>query len=143
MKRLQALIAVLCIMVLAAGCAENENANGQNGEVNTEQKEWAIAIHGGAGAISQDVPDSVKQGYMNDMEQALNIGEEALKNGESAVAVVEQVINYLENNPRFNAGKGSVFTSEGTHELDAAIMIGNTREAGTITGVTTVKIPSH
>lgn len=143
MKRILTLIAVVCTLVWAAGCVETEDQNGnrENEGAQTEQKEWAIAIHGGAGAISPDRPDSVKQAYMDDLNEALTMGEEALQNGESAVDVVEKVINYFEDNPRFNAGKGAVFTSEGGHELDAAIMIGNTREAGAITGVTTVKNP--
>jgi len=121
---------------LLIGCAQ------QNGtEQDTTKKDWAIVLHGGAGTISKDLPDSVKQSYINDLDEAVSIGEEALANGESAVDVVQKVINYLENNPKFNAGKGAVFTHEGTHELDAAIMVGNTRNAGAVTGVTTVKNP--
>jgi beta-aspartyl-peptidase (threonine type) len=120
--------------------AEQSNENMEQSE-NVEQKEWAIVIHGGAGAISEDKPDSIKQAYMNDLDEALTMGEQALSNGEKAVDVVEMVINYMEDNPRFNAGKGAVFTSEGGHELDAAMMVGNSQNAGTITGVTTVKNP--
>jgi beta-aspartyl-peptidase (threonine type) len=47
----------------------------------------------------------------------------------------------LENSPLFNAGKGSVLTHEGTIEMDAAIMDGNTLKAGAIAGVKTVKNP--
>lgn len=113
----------------------------QDGNAQKQKKDWAIVLHGGAGTISKDLPDSIKQSYMNDLSEALSIGEEALENGESALDVVEKVINYLEDNPKFNAGKGAVFTHEGAHELDAAIMVGNTREAGAITGVKTVKNP--
>lgn len=123
------------ILFFAVGCVEN------GADQEAVQKDWAIVMHGGAGTISKDLPDSVKQGYMDDLDEALSIGEEALANGESALDVVEKVINYLEDNPKFNAGKGAVFTHEGAHELDAAIMLGNTREAGTITGVKTVKNP--
>lgn len=128
----------MCLLAvfLLVSCTQGDQTS-----ADTEKKEWAIVLHGGAGTISKDLPDSVKQSYMNDLSEALSIGEEALKNGESALDVVEEVINYLEDNPKFNAGKGAVFTHEGAHELDAAIMIGNTREAGTITGVKTVKNP--
>ncbi|MGF1669835.1 MAG: isoaspartyl peptidase/L-asparaginase family protein [Balneolaceae bacterium] len=102
---------------------------------------WAIALHGGAGTISKDLPDSVKQQYFNALEEALEIGENILRHGGSALDAVENVIIYLENSPLFNAGKGSVFTSEGTHELDAAFMYGNTLQAGALTGLTTVKNP--
>lgn len=125
----------IVILFFVVGCVEN------GAEQEAVQKDWAIVMHGGAGTISKDLPDSVKQGYMNDLDEALSIGEEALANGEPALDVVEKVINYLEDNPKFNAGKGAVFTHEGAHELDAAIMLGNTREAGTITGVKTVKNP--
>lgn len=106
-----------------------------------EKPEWALALHGGAGTISQDLPDSVKQQYYNGLEQAVQTGQQVLSNGGSALDAVEQVIRNLEDNPLFNAGKGSVFTSEGTHELDAAIMDGSTMEAGALTGLTTVKNP--
>lgn len=116
----------------------NNPAEEQN---NQQKKEWAIAIHGGAGTISKDKPDSVVKAYKDDLNEALAIGKEILKNGGSALDAVEKTIIYLEDNPRFNAGKGAVFTHEGEHELDAAIMIGNTRKAGAITGVKTVKNP--
>lgn len=102
---------------------------------------WAIALHGGAGVISKDMPDTTRQKYVEALEEALQIGEEILENEGSALDAVEQVVGYLEDHPSFNAGKGSVFTSEGTHELDAAIMDGSTLEAGALTGLKTVKNP--
>jgi len=103
--------------------------------------EWALALHGGAGTISKDLPDSVRQLYYEGLKEAVRTGELVLRDGGSALFAVEQVVRVLENNPLFNAGKGAVFTAEGTHELDAAIMDGSTLEAGAITGVTTVKNP--
>lgn len=114
----------------------SESAESQN-----ETNRWAIALHGGAGTISKDLPDSTKQKYFDSLEEALAIGEEILRNDGSALDAVEKVINYLENNPLFNAGKGAVFTSEGKHELDAAFMHGNTLGVGAVTGLTTVKNP--
>lgn len=146
MKQLKIMMRILnkqllwmLLVTFFAGCAQQGTE--QNNENSVSQKEWAIVLHGGAGVIPKDLPDSVKQGYMDDLDEALTIGEKALKNGKPALDVVEEVINYLEDNPRFNAGKGAVFTHDGTHELDAAIMVGNTREAGAITGVKTVKNP--
>jgi len=107
----------------------------------TVEKNWALALHGGAGTISKELPDSIKQNYFDALDEALVLGEKILKEGGSSLDAVEQVINYLEDNPLFNAGKGSVFTSEGKHELDAAFMHGNTLKAGAVTGVTTVKNP--
>ena len=102
---------------------------------------WAIALHGGAGVISRNLSDERVQEYYDSLEEALEIGEDILKNGGSALDAVEQVVRYLEDNPLFNAGKGSVFTNEGKHELDAAIMDGSTLAAGALTGLTTVKNP--
>jgi len=114
------------------GCSENQG---------TDRVEWAVALHGGAGTISQDLPDSVRQQYYDGLEQAVRTGQIVLREGGSALDAVEQVVKNLENNPLFNAGKGSVFTADGTHELDAAIMDGSTMQAGALTGLTTVKNP--
>lgn len=127
------------VVTLFVGCAQSGDR--QELKQDTTKKEWALVLHGGAGTISKDKPDSVVKAYKNDLDKALSIGEEILKEGGSSLDAVENVINYLENNPKFNAGKGAVFTHEGGHELDAAFMVGNSREAGTITGVKTVKNP--
>ncbi len=103
--------------------------------------EWAIAIHGGAGVISKDGnPDEIaaaKQG----LREALSIGREMLRRGESALDTVEAVVVALENNPAFNAGYGAVYTAEGKHELDSSIMSGADLGCGGVTGVVTVKNP--
>lgn len=106
-----------------------------------QKSEWSLALHGGAGVISKDLPDSIRQLYYEGLEEALSVGETVLSEGGSALDAVEKTINSLENNPLFNAGRGAVYTSEGEHELDAAIMDGSTLAAGAITGVTTVKNP--
>lgn len=134
------------ICVLAAiqimGCTQPENSNDASESAeHSSQKDWALVIHGGAGVISKDMPDSAKQTYINDLDEALSIGENILKEGGSSLDAVEKVINYLEDNPKFNAGKGAVFTHNGGHELDAAVMVGNTRDAGAVAGVKTVKNP--
>lgn len=132
------IVGILAVILLI-GCAQSNEEKNEQPE--TTKKDWALVIHGGAGAISEDRPDSVKEAYFNDLDEALSVGEEILADGGSSLDAVESVINYLEDNPKFNAGKGAVFTHEGEHELDAAIMIGNTREAGAITGVKTIKNP--
>lgn len=106
-----------------------------------EQKEWSIALHGGAGYVPKDMPEDRKQAYMESLEEALAIGAGILEKGGSALDAIEKTVNYMEDNELFNAGKGAVFTSEGKNELDAAIMDGSTLNAGAITGVTTVKNP--
>lgn len=106
-----------------------------------EQKEWAIALHGGAGYYPKDAPEEQVAQYLSSLEEALSIGTEILENGGSALDAVEATIMYLEDNELFNAGRGAVYTAEGKNELDAAFMHGNTLNAGAITGVTTVKNP--
>jgi Asparaginase len=54
---------------------------------------------------------------------------------------VETAVKSLEDTPLFNAGKGSVFTAEETHEMDAAIMDGKTLDAGAVSLVTGIKNP--
>jgi beta-aspartyl-peptidase (threonine type) len=99
---------------------------------------WAIAIHGGAGVMS---PDRDPEPHYQALEAALRAGARALAQGEPALAVVELVVTALEDDPKFNAGRGAVFTSAGTHELDAAIMDGRTRAAGAVAGVRHVRNP--
>lgn len=106
-----------------------------------QETEWSLALHGGAGVISKDLPDSIKQLYYEGLGEALSVGESVLREGGSALDAVEKTINVLEDNPLFNAGRGAVYTSEAKHELDAAIMDGSTLSAGAITGVTTIKNP--
>lgn len=103
--------------------------------------DWSIAIHGGAGVISKDMPDSVVAGYTASLEAALRHGAALLDSGATALDAVEQVVRLLEEDPRFNAGRGAVFTADGTHELDAAIMDGRDLSAGAVAGLTTVRNP--
>lgn len=102
---------------------------------------YTIVIHGGAGGFPNDAPDSLKQLYLNSLTEALTIGKNILANGGSSLDAVEKVINYLEDNPLFNAGRGAVFTSEGKHELDASIMLGKDLTTGAAAGVTIIKNP--
>lgn len=106
-----------------------------------EQKEFAIVLHGGAGVISRDIDPSVHKGYLLSLEEALTIGRDLLADGGSSLDAVETVIRYMEDDERFNAGKGAVFTSEEKHELDASIMDGRTLNAGAVAAVRTIKHP--
>ncbi|MBD3617091.1 MAG: isoaspartyl peptidase/L-asparaginase [Gracilimonas sp.] len=127
---------ILSFFLILSGCQLQESQVGE-----PPQKEWSIALHGGAGYVSKDMPEDRKEAYMQSLEEALAIGSEILENGGTALDAIEKTVNYLEDNEMFNAGKGAVFTAEGKNELDAAIMDGSTLNAGAITGVTTVKNP--
>lgn len=102
----------------------------------------AIVIHGGAGTLVKGAmtPD-VEQQYRNELTKALNAGYAILRQGGAAIDAVEAAIRVMEDSPLFNAGKGAVFTHDGTNELDASIMDGSTMKAGAVTGVKHIKNP--
>ncbi|MFT4062660.1 MAG: isoaspartyl peptidase/L-asparaginase [Edaphocola sp.] len=103
---------------------------------------FAIAIHGGAGTIARHLMDAEKQKkYEQALQTALEAGYSVLEQGKSAVDAVVAAVVCLEDNPLFNAGKGSVFNHEGGHEMDASIMDGADRNAGAAAGVGGVKNP--
>ena len=103
---------------------------------------FSIAIHGGAGTLVKGLMTSeLENQYKNALDHALEAGYAVLQQGKSSLDAVELAVALLEDSPLFNAGKGSVFTAEGTHEMDAAIMEGKTREAGAVSLVTGIKNP--
>jgi beta-aspartyl-peptidase (threonine type) len=102
---------------------------------------WALAIHGGAGTIPKDIPESEKKAYLASLSRALTIGKDILAKGGTSLDAVQAVVRDLEDDPLFNAGKGAVYTHEGTHELDAAIMDGRTLACGSVAALKTVKSP--
>ncbi len=105
-------------------------------------KNFSIAIHGGAGTLVKGLMTAeLEQQYKSALNEALEKGYSILKNGGSALDAVEASINHLEDSPLFNAGKGSVFTNDGTHEMDAAIMDGKTLQAGAVSLITGIKNP--
>lgn len=102
----------------------------------------AIVIHGGAGTIlPENITDEQEQAYRNALRTALETGHGILAEGESSVDAVVAALQTMEDTPLFNAGKGAVFTSENTVELDASIMEGGTLNAGALTGVKHIKNP--
>lgn len=108
----------------------------------TMDTNYGIVLHGGAGNIqNRNLTPEKELAYKTKMQEALEVGYNMLQKGDSSVNVVEAVIRILEDSPLFNAGKGSVFTHEGTNEMDAAIMDGKTLDAGAVASVRTIKNP--
>ena len=102
----------------------------------------SIAIHGGAGTLVKGMMTPEKElAYKTALKQALDAGYQLLEKGHSAIEAVETAVMVLENCHLFNAGKGSVFTAEGTHEMDASIMDGKTLNAGAVSLITGIKNP--
>jgi beta-aspartyl-peptidase (threonine type) len=103
---------------------------------------YAIAIHGGAGTILKSTMTKEKEtAYTEALRDAIIAGENILKNGGTSLVAVEFAVRSLEDNPLFNAGKGSVFTNKGKNEMDASIMNGKDLMAGAVAGVTNIKNP--
>lgn len=102
----------------------------------------ALVIHGGAGNVpASELSAADESSLRADLSRALDAGGAVLQRGGSALDAVTASIVILEDSPWFNAGRGAVFTADGGHELDAAVMEGHTRRAGAVTGVTTVRNP--
>ncbi|MBV7269716.1 isoaspartyl peptidase/L-asparaginase family protein [Winogradskyella luteola] len=105
-------------------------------------KTYAIAIHGGAGTLVKGMmTPALEANYKRALKNALDAGYKNLEDGKSAIEAVEIAVKLLEDSHLFNAGKGSVFTAEGTHEMDAAIMDGKTLNAGAVSLIKGIKNP--
>lgn len=106
------------------------------------QPKAMVIVHGGAGYVSTDlmIPGEEEE-VRKAIEESLKKSQQHLANGGTSVEAVRIAINILEDSPYFNAGKGSVFTSSGTNELDASIMNGQNRQAGAVAGLTNIKNP--
>lgn len=103
---------------------------------------YTLVIHGGAGNITPEFLNAAQEAeYTASLKEALQAGEKVLKSEGTAEAAVIAAISVLEDNPLFNAGRGSVYTKKGLHEMDAAIMRGRDLGAGAVAGVRNVKNP--
>jgi len=107
-----------------------------------ETKRIMLVIHGGAGTINRkNMTEDREREYRAALEQALRTGHAVLAKGGTSLDAVEATVRFMEDSPLFNAGKGAVFTHEGKNELDAAIMDGRNKMAGSVAGVTIIKNP--
>ena len=103
---------------------------------------WSLMIHGGCGAMRPDrLPPEQEDRARVGLSAALDAGEAILASGGSSLDAVEAAARVLEDNPAFNAGRGSVLAADGRVELDAAIMDGRDRRAGAVAGLATTRAP--
>jgi len=133
------------IIFIVCQCAPSDGKQdkslGQEAD-NIDVPAYAIVIHGGAGTITRkNMSEDKEKEYRQALNDALNIGEQVLEAGGSSIDAVEQSIRFMEDSPLFNAGKGAVFTHDGTNEMDASIMTGNDQNAGAVGGVSTIMHP--
>lgn len=97
---------------------------------------YSLVIHGGAGVLPRGSMTPEREARTHAaLERVLAAGEAVLAADGSALDAVEAAVCALEDEPLFNAGRGAVFTRDGTHEMDASIMDGRDRSAGAIAGL--------
>ena len=136
------IIYLLFPFLVFSTCKNETKETSENIQNESEKVEFSIIIHGGAGSIRRDNMSEEKEAkYRQKLEEAIRVGYDILKNGGTSIDAVQNTINILEDSPLFNAGKGAVFTHEGTNEHDASIMDGKTLNAGASAGTKTVKNP--
>tara|TARA_R110000803_G_scaffold149006_1_gene214432 strand:- start:4972 stop:5991 length:1020 start_codon:yes stop_codon:yes gene_type:complete len=135
---LKTLTALAATILLIGACATPVSAS----DPVPAGPEWHLAIHGGAGVILRESLSAEQEAeYVAALNEAMEAGAAVLREGGSAVDAVEAAVLPMENSPLFNAGYGAVFAANGTHELDASIMDGRDRDAGSVAGVMHVKNP--
>jgi beta-aspartyl-peptidase (threonine type) len=104
--------------------------------------DWKLVIHGGAGIIERPhLSAQEEERIRSALAAALEAGSTLLDGGGWALDAVEAAVRTLEDDPHFNAGRGAVFTFQGTNELDASIMEGTERRSGAVAGATGTRNP--
>lgn len=119
---------MVCSMSLKARAADNAT-------------NFVLVLHGGAGVWRSELTPEREKQSRETMRAALLAGQAILRTNGTSMDAVETAIRVLEDSPLFNAGKGSVLTSEGTVEMDASIMDGATKKAGAVASVKRVRNP--
>ena len=128
------LTAVLATFLLAAAHLSSQASAPSRG--------WAIAIHGGAGEEEwQHMDAATATAYHDSLARAVAAGSAVLKQNGKALDAVEAAVEVLEDDPLFNAGRGSAFAADGSNEMDAALMDGATLAAGSVAGVHSTRHP--
>jgi len=134
---------LICVALVSTPLADAQEISPADHPVDSMTKvKFALAIHGGAGTIERGkITAQREQEYRAGLESSLKAGYEILKNGGSSLDATEAAVRVLEDDPHFNAGKGAVFTSAGTNELDAAVMDGKTLRAGAVAVLQHIRNP--
>src|SRR5438105_813729 len=130
---------LICGLVAVAALAHAQ----QFGRMSSiKENKIGLVVHGGAGTMERGkMTPERERDYRAGIENALRTGWEILQHGGSSLDATEAAVRTFEDDPLFNAGKGSVFSAAGTNEMDAAIMDGKTLKAGAVAAVQHVKNP--
>lgn len=132
-------IATALGVAMLAGCAQT---GASEAGAEHQAQPIALAIHGGAGTITRENMSTEREAeFTAALNQAMDAGYAVLEDGGSSMDAVLAAIQVMEEEPLFNAGRGAVYTYDGTHELDASVMDGETGNAGAVAGVATVRSP--
>ena len=130
---------LICGLLASAALAEAQ----QFGRISSmKENKIGLVVHGGAGTMERGkmTPERERE-YRVGIESALRAGWDVLERGGSSMDATEAAVRVFEDDPLFNAGKGSVFSAAGINEMDAAIMDGKTLKAGAVAGVRHIKNP--
>jgi beta-aspartyl-peptidase (threonine type) len=131
-----------CWLLLAVGTGLAMESSAQTTLASSPEKNFGLVIHGGAGAPPKiEVTPEADRLYHAKIQEALNAGYAVLQTNGAATDAVIAAVKVMEDAGMFDAGKGSVFNSDGICELDAAIMDGRTLSAGGVTGLQHIKNP--
>ena len=130
--------ALVAALALLPALAQAQSSHPQS----PAEHQWAIAVHGGAGEDEWEHMDAQSAAaYRASMARALRTGVDKLSHGGRSLDAVEVVINVLEDDPLFSAGRGSAFDDQGKNEMDASIMDGANVQAGAVAGMRFTKNP--
>lgn len=138
------ILSLFCLMIALSSCGTNQSTDTSQHSSNLNsinKPDYAVIIHGGAGAISKERMADDSLTYKLALRKTIQYADSLLNAGDEILDVLESTIQSLENNPLFNAGKGAVLTNAGKVELDASIMQGSDRNAGAVAGVKHIKNP--
>ncbi|WP_017327958.1 isoaspartyl peptidase/L-asparaginase family protein [Synechococcus sp. PCC 7336] len=103
---------------------------------------FSLILHGGAGALEHIKREGSVEAFTQSLSSILLRGRRVLEKGGAAIDAVELCAALLEDDPLYNAGRGSVLNEFGLVEMDAAIMDGRDLSAGAVAGVHNIKNPT-
>ncbi|KAK4534318.1 hypothetical protein CDCA_CDCA01G0343 [Cyanidium caldarium] len=122
------------VAAAAAGAVSSSGLPGLMPQRPVPLERVAIVLHGGAWAIPNDRTDASLVG----VRRAALAGHAFLlqpDNPRAALDAVEAAVRTLEDDPAFNAGRGSALDEDGRIEMDASVMEGRFLRYGAVAGL--------